>query len=136
MAGLRSPAPSWRVAAGFLGVSVLAFAACDRAPVAGDGGPALDLGTYVPTDLIGDTQIACNVALEAVYARTDVVTPVAEMAADIWAQPPDGARHRCRIALAPAEDGTMGVRVFEVVVIQTGVDRFDVGGVDPLGLND
>lgn len=115
--------------------SAAATTACDRAPgfipTAGeDADTAATSGIYRPTEVIGDTQIACNVALEAVYAEALTSARVEAVVAEIQATP-GGANHRCRIAFGTA-DGD-GPAVFEVTVSQDETRTFAVSDLTELG---
>ncbi|MEL6386258.1 MAG: hypothetical protein AAFR00_02810 [Pseudomonadota bacterium] len=73
-----------------------------------DGGEPL-AGGYTPTAVIGDTQIACNVAMEAVYDRQPSAATIEVVAAQV--QVVAGLNHRCLLSLAGEEAAARRYRV-------------------------
>lgn len=97
------------------------------APGATDDGRT---GAYRRVEVIGDTQIACNIGLEEIYGQTLTSAPLADVAAEVQVTA-TGVNHRCRYAFDPASEGKAAI--FRAVIVQSGADAFEVVELVPIG---
>jgi len=107
------------------GASLPASGDAGAPAAAGDG----SAGVYRQTEVIGDTQIACNIGLEEIYGQTLTSAPLAAVAAEVQVTA-TGINHRCRYAFDPGSEGEAAI--LRAVIAQTGADAFDVVELVPI----
>lgn len=104
-----------------LGIAGLAaLTACDPSQTYQENSAAPGSAAgFLPVLVNGDAQIACNVALEAVYADALTIAPVASVDAEVKTDATTKI-YRCRIAFEAFEDNPSVA--FTVTVQQTNPD--------------